>query len=188
MTTKKGESRLLTPGEISMVTSLFKTAITVTSVRVYNDTRLPFQSKFGYAVTPRGAIYWPEDAFKEDYSVEDIWRIHWFIHEMTHVWQYQMGMCVMCRGVLNKITPYEYKLTPEKLLSDYNMEQQAAIISDYYLLDKYGCDTWSKRSKEKNKGKSFKNGKIKLFYWLDAYKQCLYLFLKNPKDKKALFG
>ncbi|WP_143557134.1 hypothetical protein [Snodgrassella alvi] len=187
MTTKKGESRLLTPGEITMVTSLFKTAITVTSVRVYNDTCLPFQSKFGYAVTPRGAIYWPEGAFKEDYSIEEIWRIHWFMHEMTHVWQYQMGMCVICKGAFSWMAPYEYKLTPGKLLSDYGMEQQAAIIADYYVLEKYGLNAWYSQAKEENKDMQFKYDEVKLLYWLDIYRQCLYLFLENPSDKKALF-
>lgn len=188
MPTKKGVSRLLTPGEISMVTSLFKTAITTSAVRIHNDTYLPFQNRFGYAITPKGEIYWSKDDFREDYSIEESWRIHWFIHEMVHVWQFQMGMCVICRGIFSSIASYDYELTPDQLLSDYGMEQQASIIADYYLLITYGSNAWNKRSKEKNKGKSFKNEKIKLFYWLDAYKQCLYLFLKDPKDRKALFG
>ncbi|PIT55234.1 hypothetical protein [Snodgrassella alvi] len=187
MTTKKGESRLLTPGEITMVTSLFKTAITVTSVRVYNDTCLPFQSKFGYAVTPRGAIYWPEGKFKEDYSIEIIRYMHWFMHEMTHVWQYQMGMCVICRGLISFAVEYEYDLENGNLLSEYGMEQQASIIADYYILNRFGFDAWHGLTKHKYKGHNFNNKQLGKDFWLKIYQKTLHLFLKNPKDNKALF-
>lgn len=74
---------------------------------------------------------------------------------MVHVWQFQMGMCVICKGIFSSIASYDYELTPDQLLSDYGMEQQASIIADYYLLITYGSNAWNKRSKEKNKEKKF---------------------------------
>lgn len=186
MPTKKGASRLLTPGEISMVTSLFKTAITITSVKVHNDTYLPLQNK-DTAVTPNGEIYWPEGHFKEDYSIETIDYIHFFIHEMTHVWQYQMGMWVKFRGVVSFAVEYKYDLEDGNLLSNYGMEQQASIIADYYILNRFGFETWYRITKQKNKGHRFTNKQTGKDFWLKIYQKTLYLFLKNPKDKKALF-
>jgi hypothetical protein len=54
------------------------------------------------------------------------------------------------------------QLTPGKLLSDYNMEQQAAIMADYDLLNNYNVGIWSAFTKEKNKKKIFQNDKIRL--------------------------
>jgi hypothetical protein len=187
LTTKRGESRLLTPGEISMVTSLFKTAITLTSVRVYNDNFLPFQDKFGYAITPRGSIYWPEMDFREDYSIAGIDDIHWFMHEMAHVWQYQMGMCVVCRGLFSFIADYKYDLENGNLLSQYGMEQQASILADYYVLDRFGYDVWHWLTNHKYKGHQFDNKQLGKDFWVKIYQRTLHFFLKDPKDKKALF-
>ncbi|CRM65181.1 hypothetical protein [Pseudomonas sp. 37 R 15] len=59
------------------------------------------------------------------------------MHEMTHVWQYQLGYDVKVAGL--KVTSkgakaYKYQLTEGRGLSDYNMEQQGEIVSDYYMI------------------------------------------------------
>ncbi|MDF3931929.1 type VI secretion system tip protein VgrG, partial [Pseudomonas citronellolis] len=60
-----------------------------------------------------------------------------FMHEMTHVWQYQLGyrvkwhaLWVTSRGA----SAYQYQLAASGTLSDYNMEQQGEIISDYFMI------------------------------------------------------
>lgn len=186
MPTKKGASRLLTPGEISMVTSLFKTAITTSAVRVHNDKYLRFQDE-NTAMTPNGELYWPQTHFREDYSLETVDYIHWFMHEMTHVWQYQMGMSVKIRGLFSFAIEYNYDLEKGNLLSGYRMEQQACILSDYYILDRFGFDSWYDRTRQKHKGDRFTNKQYGKDFWIKIYSNTLSLFLKNPKDQKALF-
>lgn len=42
---------------------------------------------------------------------------------------------------------YEYSLPPEKRLADFGMEQQAAIIADYYYLLIFGSGDFDDTSK-----------------------------------------
>ncbi|MCX8748408.1 hypothetical protein J3U75_03285 [Snodgrassella sp. B3088] len=182
----KSQSRLLTPGEMSMVTSVFKSAIVLSQVRVRDGILLPHQGK--YAITPFGGIYWPHEYYSRDYSIEPIRRKHFFMHEMTHVWQYQMGMQVALRGAFSLIANYEYGLKEGKLLSNYGMEQQASIIADYYALKNYGFNVWKEITNEEFKDSYPKSIQLVQKYWLKMYEDNLCLFLKNPKDKKAIFG
>lgn len=182
----KSQSRLLTPGEISMVTSVFKNAIVLSQVRVRKGTLLPNQGK--YAITPFGEIYWPQKYYSRDYSIEDFKLKHFYMHEMTHVWQYQMGMQVAMRGAFSLMADYKYRLEESKLLSDFGMEQQASIIADYYILKNYGYDFWLEKTNQKSKADNPKNILLEQQYWLKMYEDTLRLFLTNPKDKKALFG
>ncbi|WP_239428284.1 hypothetical protein [Snodgrassella communis] len=182
----KAKPRLLTVGEMAMVTSVFKAAITLTEVRVRNGPILPFQGV--YKVTPMGEIYWPTKSYLKDYSTAPLDFRHIFMHEMVHVWQYQMGMFVVARGACSLFADYEYALTDDKVLSDYGMEQQASIIADYYILRDFGYDAWCDRTKQKYKGGEPKNKQLVKDLWLKMYANTLHLFLKNPKDKKALFG
>lgn len=182
----KSQSRLLTPGEINMVTSVFKNAIVLSQVRVRNGTLLPYQGE--YAITPFGEIYWPQKNYSRDYSIDRNDLKHFFMHEMTHIWQFQMGMKVAMRGAFSLMADYEYGLEESKLLSDYGMEQQASIIADYYILKHFDYDFWHKKTKQRPKGSNAKNKQFVQQYWLKMYENTLRLFLKNPKDKKALFG
>ncbi|PIT12384.1 hypothetical protein BGI32_10275 [Snodgrassella alvi] len=182
----KAKPRLLTLGEMAMVTSVFKAAITLTDVRVRKGPILPFQGE--YKVTPMGEIYYPEKYYSKDYSIELLRPKYIFMHEMVHVWQYQMGMFVVARGACSLFADYHYALTDDKVLSDYGMEQQASIIADYYILRDFGYDSWSSVTKQKYKGGDPKNKQLIQEFWLKMYENTLHLFLKNPQDKKALFG
>ena len=86
------------------------------------------------AVTPNGEIYFTPKNFREDYSRESAGFQHWFIHEMAHVWQYQMKMNVLLRGTMSWAATYEYSLPNYNTLADYGMEQQASILADYFYL------------------------------------------------------
>ncbi|PIT16560.1 hypothetical protein BGI33_04285 [Snodgrassella alvi] len=92
------------------------------------------------------------------------------------------------RGACSLLVDYEYALTDDKVLSDYGMEQQASIIADYYLLRDFGYDKWFYYTNQKSKGAEPKNKQLIQEFWLKMYENTLRLFLKNPKDKKALFG
>lgn len=91
MATALGSYRYLTNGEISMMQTMFKTAINYSAVKIHNDEYFPFGIQDDTtAVTPNGEMYWPRRHFKEDYSSE-LWdKRRWYMHEATHIWQYNM--------------------------------------------------------------------------------------------------
>jgi hypothetical protein len=81
-----------------------------------------------------------------DYSAASAANASVFVHEMVHVWQSGHGSHNMLRGLYlwvkyDHITgdyedSYNYDLDSSTSLSDFNMEQQAQIIGDYYRVSK----------------------------------------------------
>ncbi len=55
-------------------------------------------------------------------------------HELTHVWQYQMGHMTGASYVLSFNWRYDYALEPGRDFLDYGFEQQASIVEDYVRL------------------------------------------------------
>ena len=55
-----------------------------------------------------------------------------FIHEMVHVWQHQQG--VFLPLARHPFARYDYILRPGKSFARYGIEQQAEIVSHYFLL------------------------------------------------------
>jgi len=80
-----------------------------------------------------------------------------FLHELMHVWQYQkMGALYMMQALRGQHSPMGYNyggvsalkvfLEKGKKLKDFNLEQQADIVTDYYLITQgydpqWGCGT-----------------------------------------------
>ena len=180
--------RSLTHGEAVMVNQLFSFAIDLSSVKIHEHKYAIFQSP-NFVMTPNGEIYFPTAPLNPDFAIAPVEDIRVFMHEMVHVWQHQMGMWVKTRGLFSWYVNYKYELQNGKLLSDYGMEKQAGIISDYYLLVTYGFSIWKEYSYEKNKLNpiNLPPYKSEFDYWMRAYQNNLQLFLKNPRDKKALF-
>ncbi|WP_188916122.1 DUF2345 domain-containing protein, partial [Pseudoduganella buxea] len=133
--TPDGESRSLTSGEIAISRILFKDSIDYSKVRVHKREFLWFGLQpDNVAMTPNGEIYFNEEKFKEDFSAETFDLKLWFIHEMVHVWQHQLGYPVMARGAVRIRLAYDYTLQEEKTLRDYNMEAQGNLLADYWAL------------------------------------------------------
>jgi hypothetical protein len=90
-----------------------------------------------------------------DYSTASDADAAVFVHEMVHVWQSGHGSHNILRGLYlwmryDHITgdydhAYDYNLDSSTSLGDFNMEQQAQIIQDYYRVSKG-------RSPERNGG------------------------------------
>ncbi len=55
-----------------------------------------------------------------------------FIHEMTHVWQYGKGYNVKLSSIWAQSGGSGYTFAPGKSWDDYNVEQQAKIVGDWY--------------------------------------------------------
>jgi hypothetical protein len=126
-------TRGLTPGEIAMASLLFGGAIDYARVRVHKRRYLPFQPK-NCCMTPNGSMYFHHSCFLPDYSLGKPTVIHWFIHEMVHVWQHQLGYPVRLRGAIRLGLSYHYELREGALLSDYNMEAQGDLLADYFAV------------------------------------------------------
>ncbi|UXH77164.1 hypothetical protein [Roseateles amylovorans] len=127
--------RRLTSGEIALCEKLFKGSINYTQVWIHRNEFLPFGLQpDDTAMTPNGEIYFNYAKFEEDFSLKDAATQWWFMHEMVHVWQHQLGYWVMLRGAIRIGLGYEYKLAPGRSLGDYNMEAQGNLLADYFVL------------------------------------------------------
>jgi hypothetical protein len=94
---------------------------------------MPFQPK-NCCMTPNGSMYFHRSCFLPDYTRGDPGAIHWFMHEMVHVWQHQLGYPVRMRGAVRIGLSYSYTLREDASLADYNMEAQGDLLADYFVL------------------------------------------------------
>ncbi|WP_247904361.1 type IV secretion protein Rhs [Scandinavium goeteborgense] len=138
---KEGTLRLLTPGEISLAKTVFRSSIDYHKVWIHHSSYLPFDLQDEHtAMTPNGELYF-KHCYKEDFSEEAPFLQNLFIHEMTHVWQLKNGMNVKFRGLVSWLVSYRYRLDG-RLLYEYPMEQQAQIIADNFTLQNEGYRGW----------------------------------------------
>lgn len=133
--------RALTSGEIALAKRVFKDSIDYTKVKIHNKKYVVVQP-YNSGMTPNGEIYISgSEIYKNDYAMESIRLRGFFIHEMVHVWQYQLNIlnpvsAAIAESILNFFDyskAYEYELVGGKDLLQYRIEQQAQIIEDYYL-------------------------------------------------------
>ena len=127
--------RKLTNGEIALAMTVFGTTIPYDLVEVH-DHQYPWLLGLqgpNTIVAPNGNIYADKDGnvYSGDNSATGFWLQAAFIHEMVHVWQNRvMGINVAARGVFEH--QYAYTIEPGKRFLDYKLEQQAAIVGDYF--------------------------------------------------------
>lgn len=164
-------ARPLTDGELALLQPVFRDALNYQKIRVYPRRYLPFQAAL-IAMSPNGAMFFPRDTlYCDDFSCTSYRYITLFIHEAVHIWQHQMGfpvrlsgLCIALKGGYKKQKAYQYKHLLEKYqrFSQFNMEQQAEIITDYFV--------------------------AQYFYQqpLTELHPILQDFLDNPKNKKLL--
>ena len=131
-------SRPLTKGEIALARTVFGDAIEYGTVYV-SDSKFTGFHPPGVAMAPNGNLFMP-GCYSDDYSAEAVYRQSLFIHEMTHVWQYQNKVLapmveaikLNVKFAFNYTAAYDYTLDGKKDLIDYNMEQQASIVQDWF--------------------------------------------------------
>ena len=139
----RGGLRLLTLGEINLARTLYAFSIRYNEVWIHRSNYLPFNMQANnVAMAPNGEIYFQEGVYEPDFSQphvknDRIGGQHIFLHEMMHVWQHQRGMMVRTRGAFSWAVDYNYELNKPNLI-DYGIENQACIVSDYWLLKTYG--------------------------------------------------
>lgn len=154
-----------------MASLLFGDAIHYARVRIHGRRYIPFQPK-NCCMTPNGSMYFHRSCFLPDYTRADPGAIHWFMHEMVHVWQHQLGYPVRLRGAVRIGLPYAYTLHEGACLSDYNMEAQGDLLADYFVL-KFLC-----------RPQAMRQGRYRDS--LELYEQVLAHFLADPRDRRNL--
>ena len=125
--------RALTAGEVALAARVFGAAIDYAKVRIFSRRYMPFQPR-NCAMTPNGSIYFHRSRCRDDFSTSSLGDQHWFIHEMTHVWQHQLGYPVRLRGAVRLGLDYHYRLRLGATLADFNMEAQGDLLADYFAL------------------------------------------------------
>ncbi|WP_024550123.1 hypothetical protein [Siccibacter turicensis] len=139
--TSEGGLRRLRLGEINLARSLYGFSIYYNKVWIHLESYLPFNLQNpAQAMSPDGEMWFRDRTYENDFSMPSNQRTpaaqHLFMHEMMHVWQHQRGMWVRVRGAFSWAADYTYSL--DKDLLEYGLEQQASIVSDYWLLRHYG--------------------------------------------------
>jgi hypothetical protein len=163
--------RPLTAGEIAMASLLFRDAIDYARVRIHSRRYMPFQPK-NCAMSPNGSMYFHASCFLDDYAQATISGQHWFIHEMVHVWQHQLGYPVRLRGAVRLGLPYHYDLYEGATLADYNMEAQGDLLADYFVLKLLGRPEAMRQLRYEGA--------------LALYERVLAGFLANPRSRENL--
>jgi len=132
------DSRALTKGEIEIARSVFGDSIDYGRVRIFDRRYFGVFQGTSTLMTPNGNLYIPKGSYSTDFSKEDLTRQSLFIHEMTHVWQYQHGRAVRWEAISGWIGSgfnYQslYTYNPDKIdFAHANLEQQAHMVEDYY--------------------------------------------------------
>ncbi len=164
-------SRKLTSGEIAKAMSVFGSTIPyeLVKVRNYQYPYLLGQQPPNMIVAPDGDIYADKDGivYSDDYSAASIGgpggQAH-FIHEMAHVWQVRVqNINLRSRRFIE--WDYKYTIEPEKRFLEYQVEQQASMVADYFRILK---------GQSPVRGKPMKNGtELKGKAALDVYRRLL---------------
>jgi len=131
--------RPLTDNEIFLAQQQpYGDSIDYSQVRVVN-TNYWFGQQDGMAITPNGNIYManaPAD-FTDSLTDKSL-----FIHEMTHVYQYQEGVNVLLKGMglqmlyygtFKLYDVYRYSTPIDRPFSSYNIEQQGDMVSNWFF-------------------------------------------------------
>lgn len=141
--TREGQVRRLTLGEIALARTVFGSYIDYSRVWIHLGSYLPFGlQNVDTGMTPSGELYFRGKNYVDDFSTASNPLRHLFIHEMTHVWQYQNGMWVKLRGSMSWAVDYHYNFEGKTRLNEYSMEQQASIVADYFFLVNFGESKW----------------------------------------------
>lgn len=108
---KDGSLRLMTQGELKMAKEIFRDTIIYSKVWIHKGSYFYFglQNK-NTSMAPNGEMYF-RNYYSQDFSKAIISTQHIFIHELSHVWQYQHGMNVKLRGLASWAAKYQYTLS-----------------------------------------------------------------------------
>lgn len=126
-------SRPLAPAERKLVASMFGAAIDYDRVKLHRKKWFPFQPVHTLMAPTGGIWFHPKGPYwREDFAAAPLKLQALFLHEMTHIWQYQSGIFLPLRR--HPFCRYSYSLKPGWPLERYGLEQQAEIVRHTFLL------------------------------------------------------
>lgn len=167
-----GGGRGLSADEIKLAQSIYKTSIDYAKVLVhkgkYGDLPYGYGQPDNTLMTPNGEIYAPPNVYSSDYASESNDFKATFIHEMCHVWQWQRNIKNVKTAAIIEWAwhggdyneAYYYKLEEYKDLKEFGLEQQAAIIEDYYRVIILNLD-YSKDAKGKTHNQNYPDDSLR---------------------------
>ncbi len=119
----------LRDGEKNLLTRVFGDAVNTSGIRLRFCAEAAAVTRDNTAETfPDNVIrFYDQSYMSQDYSsTQNIYNFGLFMHESTHIWQYQHGMITGSNPLV-----YQYRLSNDYTFPNYGIEQQAAIIQDY---------------------------------------------------------
>lgn len=119
--------RRLTTGEVKLIRTIFGDQFDTADVWVHLSPTA-YRDVAG-AVASSHEVYFYGRNRSNDFSQEDVQKLSIFLHEMTHIWQFQTDR----RFTVVVNDQYKYAVADGARFADYNIEQQAAMIEDYVL-------------------------------------------------------
>lgn len=144
----RGRERHLNPEEIAIAQALFGNRMDYASVLIRQDNHRRSRA-FG------GIIRMSPDMYSNDYSKAPLPQRMTYIHEMMHILQEQHGVDIVGSAIGlflrhggNYNRAYDYNIDRIERFNLLNIEQQGALVEDYYFLREttdrtnrvYNCD------------------------------------------------
>lgn len=125
--------RALTDGEVALSRSMFGDAIDYRAARIALRKWAFFQPR-EMVMAPRGCIHFHPrgTGYRDDFAAASPPMQAFFLHELTHVWQYQRGVNLVLRR--HPFCRYGYSFVPGRAFAGYGIEQQAEIVRHAFLL------------------------------------------------------
>lgn len=134
--------RRLTTGEISLAITVYQDSLNYDTIRIHKGRLIPLFQNSKVAMSPFGTMHFPAGLYVDDFSTASLTRQHLFIHEMAHVWQYQLGLNTCLDGIIlglkggyrrNACYAYDQHIEQCQRFNQLNMEQQADLIADWFI-------------------------------------------------------
>jgi hypothetical protein len=126
--------RPLSLPEMHLIQTVFGKTLDPACVRIKQQRWWPLQPR-NIVMAPDGHLYFSPGgpSYCDDFASASLSLQAFFLHEMTHIWQYQCGTnLILARGLFAR---YRYlPLRPGKAFELYGIEQQAEIVRHYWLL------------------------------------------------------
>ena len=131
--TEFAQGRALTADERALASGVFGRSLDYTRVRLIPTDVLEYR-------TIANSIRIPHD-----FTIADEYMAQTFIHELTHVWQYQhAGTSYLSISLGTQIAAsvgrggrnyaYDYQIAPDQSFFDFTPEQQASIVESYFMM------------------------------------------------------
>ncbi len=174
--------RTLTPGEIKLAKTIFQNIINYDRIKIYcgnNQSRT--QSKV-ITNTQNGKVQLSIKEYRSDFSAdytsyhESVKYPHIFIFAMSFVWQYFRHDTSFHDNTYASSFWQSYDFH-EPRFSFYSMEQQAAIISDYWLLNNFDITEYEELSSNQEYERFKINVSMKMDL-LDKYESMLRMHIQ----------